>query len=117
MGEGFFDRNLRRLLGRARQPVEARPLFREQLRLRLQQEAGTLRDDVAEAPTREVVTARRPAWRAAAAAILVIAAGGFGWWLWNGSARGEPVSTGCGRESPPLRVAADRRVVLEMRKG
>jgi HEAT repeat protein len=116
MGDGFLDRNLKRLLGVRRSP-EARPHFRERLRQELQQEAAALREPAPGAPS-EVVAARPLAWRAAAAAVLLFAAAGTGWWLWRGGAAGEPPAGGVARAPlSPVFVDADKKQVIEVPKG
>src|SRR5688572_1536488 len=118
MGDGFMDRNLKRLLGGARRSPEARPHFRERLRQELQQEAAALREPAPEAAP-EVAAARPLAWRAAAAAVLLFAAAGTGWWLWQGGAAGEPPAAGGVARAPlsPAFVDADEKAVIEVRKG
>src|SRR5436853_1990414 len=125
MADGFFDRNLKRLLRTAQKPVEASPLFKEQLRRRLQAEAGRIReaacpDDVAEPAASVSGTARGAPWRAAAAAILVVASTGAGVWFWRAShdEPRQPRFTMPVAPAPaPLRLGADRALVMSVSRG
>jgi hypothetical protein len=123
MSEGFFDRNLRRLLGRVR-PPEASPQFRERLRGKLLAEAERLRGP-APAASPPPAAGRGIAWRArewgvmAAAALLVVAAGLSIDAVLADRAPGRGTGPVLG-EAPrgePLRVAAERPIVVAIPRG
>jgi HEAT repeat protein len=123
MAEGFFDRNVKRLLGVGRASAEPTPHFRERLRLRLQQEAGQMRADAVPDPASPATIARRPGWGAAAAAILVLLAGAWGVWRYGFGTEQSPGLVKPGLDVNPrtprplLAVSADERVVISVRKG
>jgi hypothetical protein len=126
MGDGFFERNLKRLLGTARRPVEPDALFREQLRRRLQWEGSRIREGAqaaaggAAAAEPEAQPRRRAPWRVAAAAVVLIVAAGTATWLVRNTT-GATSKVDCRllpvAQLEPLRLPADDSVVMAVPRG